>query len=177
MENLPNLAGVKGCDVEIRKELKRAGITKLRRVPFKDRDKNEVPTSVTGLLTKDGKVVFKLTRLWYYWVVEGFVPLDVARVLYKNPIGREDVRVDGHCGRPSPEEWAFPKEEVLYGLGIYKKPDKKHPYGQSPTYGELAEMCNSGKIDAPRFVDTYHIDSQEGLDFFVQTIRAHGLID
>lgn len=170
---MENLAGVLSCDKQIRKELRAAGITKFRRI----RRKNEVPSSVMGLLIKNSKVAFKLTRAWYYWVVEGSVPLEVALILYGTEVGKKDVRVAGHCGCPPPEQWAFPKSEVLYELGIYKKPNKEHPYGESPTYGELAEMCNSGKIRAPRFVDCYHIDSQEGLNFFVKTLKGQELLD
>ena len=165
---MENLAGVKKCGPVIQKELKAAGIIKLRRIP-KLQKNCEVPSPFMGLLIKDSKVVFKLTRAWYYWVVKGD--------LYSTKVGKKDVRVNGYCGCPSPEEGAFPKREVLIKLGVYKLSDKKHPFGQSPTYGQLARMCNNGEIQAPRFVDTYHIDSQEGLNFFVRTLKEHYLID
>lgn len=170
-----NLAGNKECDKDIEQELKEAGIIRIRH--DKPIDHPEVKASTTGTLVKDGEITFKFFRAWCYWVVSGSVPLDVARILYSTDIGKKDVRVAGHCGCPPPEEWAFPKDEVLYELGVYKKPSEEHPYGDSPTYGELAEMCNSGKIQEQRFVSSYHIDSQEGLNFFVAILKENVLVD
>lgn len=164
---MKNLAGVKECDDEIRKELKEAGI----RAISVEKSKGEVPYSIEGQLS-----YFRFQRAWYYWVVEGDVPLDIANEMYSTEVGKKDVRVAGHCGCPPPEEWAFPREDVLFELGVYKMPSEEHPHGDSPTYGELAEMCNSGKIVAPRYVQSYHIDSQEGLKLFADTIKKHQLM-
>lgn len=165
---MKNLAGNKTCNKQIRKELEEAGVPIVS-----DRDclKHEVPASIAGALGE-----FNFTRAWYYWVVSGDVPLRVAEDLYRGPIGKRDIRVVGHCGCPPPSEWAFPKKEVLYELGVYKHPSEEHPFGESPNYGDLAKMCNSGQIVAPRFVSSYHIDSQEGLNKFVKTIKAYGLV-
>ena len=103
-------------------------------------NRGEVPASIKGVLNKGSDIVFTFVRAWYYWMVAGNVSLEVARIMYENPIGAKDVRVAGHCGCPPPEEWARPA---------------------------------SGQ----RFVDNYHIDSQEGLDLFVATMKEHGLID
>lgn len=54
---------------------------------------------------------FTFARLWYYWHVSGPVPLPVAIELYEHPVGRQDVRVAGHCGRPPPQEWAEDLED------------------------------------------------------------------
>lgn len=172
---MENLAGVKNCDPKIMRELLAAGI---ELVEHQNRVMGEVPTKYTGHLKLNGEVKFTFERAWYYWVVKGDVPLEVARELYYEvPFGKEDIRAAGHCGCPPPEEWAFPKDEVLYRLGIYKLPSKEHPYGESPTYGELAKMCNSGQIQAPRFVDTYHIDTLYGLVRFATILRKHILVD
>lgn len=48
--------------------------------------------------------------------------------------------------------------------------------GGCPTHGELAYMCNNGEIDSPRFVDSYHIDSQAGLNLFVKKLHEHNLV-
>lgn len=165
---MENLAGRKDCDLQIRKELKEAGI---ELVCHPEPPRNEVPASVTGKLGE-----FTFTRAWYYWMVDGDIPLNVAEEMYANPIGKKDVRVAGHCGCPPPREWAFPKMEVLNEKGIIKLPDEKHRFRQGPTYGELARMCNSGKINAPRLVENYHIDSQEGLNLFTSTLRKHNLV-
>lgn len=164
---MKNLVGVQECDVEIRKELTEAGI----RIVATEKGNTEVPYSVVGQLSN-----FTFRRAWYYWMVDGDVPLEVAEEMYATEVGKKDVRVAGHCGCQHPKEWAFPKDEVLFEQGVYKKPSEEHPHGDSPTYGELAEMCNNGKIDAPRFVQSYHIDSQEGLKLFADTIKKHKLM-
>lgn len=134
---MKNLAGNSGCDPHIVAELQAAGIDLVHHTsPLKQ----EVPASVTGRLTKNGKPVFEFTRAWYYWVVGGRVPLDVARELYANPIGATDVRVVGHCGCPPPEDWVT-------------------------------------IIKGKRYVFGYHIDSQEGLNLFVTTLKERGLVD
>ncbi len=158
---MKNLAGNTSCDLVILEELRQAGI---EIVSHPKPLRNEVPASITGKLGS-----FTFTRAWYYWMVKGDVPLGVARKMYKNPIGQRDVRVAGHCGCPPPEEWAFPKDEVLHKI-LAKKGIK------SVNYGELAEMCNRGEIKARRFVSSYHIDSQEGLDLFVATLRQNALV-
>ncbi len=169
---MENLAGNSGCDLIIREELTQASI-----IVSSLEDSGEVPASIMGILRKNGTTIFTFVRAWYYWKIEGSVPLEVAKIIYANPIGEKDVRVAGHCGCPPPEEWAFPKKEVLLDLGVYKAPSEKYPLGQSPTNSELAKMCNSGEINEPRFVEIYHIDSQEGLNLFVKTMREHGLVD
>lgn len=123
---MKNLAGVHECDEDIRKELAEAGI----RVVVTKKVNTEVPYSVVGQLS-----YFTFRRAWYYWVVEGDVPLEVANEMYATEVGKKDVRVAGHCGCPPPAEWA--------------------------TNG---------------YVGSYHIDSQEGLKLFADTIKKHKLM-
>lgn len=162
---MKNLAGNRQCDATIRQELQEADI---QIVQHPQPLRQEVPASLTGILTLNGQDAFKFTRAWYYWVVSGDVPLDVAREMYVDEIGRQDVRVAGYAGNDEPENWAFPKGDViaeyLQEKGL-----------ESVNYGELAKLCNSGEITGTRFVGTYHIDSQEGLNLFVATMRKHGL--
>jgi len=160
---MKNLAGNTGCDPILRQELQTAGIEIVEHDSPLPR---EVPASVTGQLTRKGEVGFTFTRAWYYWVVSGDVPLKVAKKMYQDPVGKKDIRVAGHCGCPPPEQWAFPKVDVLRKRNLL-----------SVTFGELAEMCNRGEIKAPRFVSTYHIDSQKGLNLFVRTMKKHKLAD
>lgn len=101
MKNLPNLAGVGDCDIDIVTELQTAGIDIVPRSkgPLLH---SEVPYHVFGRL---GSVTF--VRAWYYWVVSGVgMPLWAAEELYADPIGAKDVRVVGHCGCPPPKDWA-----------------------------------------------------------------------
>jgi hypothetical protein len=43
----------------------------------------------------------------------------------------------------------------------------------SVTAGEIAELCNSGKIDAKRHIRGYYITTQLGLNEFARTIRQY----
>lgn len=123
-----NLAGNKQCDKRIEKELHKADINIIRHAePLSQ----EVPASLTGKLGDK----FTFTRAWYYWVVNGPVPLNIAEEMYENPNGREDVRVMGHCLCPPPSDW-----------------------------------------ERDGFINIYHIDSQEGLNMFVQTLKHHNLV-
>jgi hypothetical protein len=92
---MKNLAGDVDCDAHIRRELRRAIVPAISC----DRDPNsEVPYRVRGQIGP-----FALRRAWTYWVATGPVPIEVARALHADPIGREDVRVAGSCACPPPE--------------------------------------------------------------------------
>ena len=104
---MKNLAGYLNCDMDIERELTRCGIEIMKDQPRK----GEVPSSLRGKL---GSFVF--TRAWYYWIVEGKVPLSAANDLYNDPVGQTDIRVDGDCSCPHPEErakWILDGREVL----------------------------------------------------------------
>lgn len=156
-----NLAGDRDCDVKIRGELQHAGI---EIVELGKPQNREVPASVDGKLGE-----FSFHRAWYYWIFHGAVTLEVAKELYADPVGKEGVRVAGHCGCPPPEEWAFPMDDVLI-------PQLKRLGKMDITFGDLAKLCNEGVIEGRRFVTTYHIDTEEGLRLFADTLKKHGLV-
>ncbi len=153
-----NLAGVKECDTIIIGELTQAGIF----IVQEDKTACEVAASVTGRLNK-----FEFTRAWNYWVVKGFMPLEYAKELYEK-YKDLNIRADGHCGNPPPEEWAFPKRQELdrqiEELGITDR-----------TYGNLTKLCNNGTIKGDRFVSEYHVDSQEGLNKLAAFIKQYNI--
>ena len=164
---MKNLAGVTECDDYIVQELLSAEIT----IEGRERSTDEVSASIVGRL---GKYTF--TRAWYYWCVTGKIPIKVATEMYKNPVGRADIRVNGNCGCPSPRKGA-----VWYceGKVIIKKKDinfiKKFNKIDESEYFVTDE--NPAKINgAEGFVESYHIDSQEGLNLFVETLKKHGLV-
>jgi hypothetical protein len=170
-----NLAGVVDADTYIRGELDEAGVERV--VHPEPVDRSEVPMRVTGRL---GSFTFR--RLWYYYAVHGRVPLAVARELYEHPIGKRDVRVAGHCGCPPPSEWATHVDAE--GFEVVEDPDGSE---EREARDFLAAHPDIGQVRLPRyvrslsdarvesFVDNYHIDSQEGLNLFVETLRRHGL--
>jgi hypothetical protein len=100
-----NLAGDKNCDEYIRRELTHARINIVeRKLPAV----GEVRYKLTGELHG-----WTFERRWYYYSCKGAMPIEKARDLWNDPLGRDDVRVDGHCGCPSPDESWEAKETGL----------------------------------------------------------------
>jgi hypothetical protein len=105
----PNKAGDHtDTDGILRAELKAAGIQTYQEAEGQPLEylasilrsqSGEVKTSVMGTLHG-----WTFKRAWYYWVAEGpGIDVDAAEALHATH-GRE-VRVNGHCGCPSPSEW------------------------------------------------------------------------
>lgn len=169
-----NLANDNNCDTTILQELQLAGIP-IFPIP---KSNTEVPFSNIGILLN-----WKFTRSWYYWsaTVESTelgLPLEQALVLYNN--GNRDIRAGGDYGSPSPECYVAQPiynkllYQQLYELG-YKY--ESHPYNQNELYipitvGEIADLCNSGKLKVNRYVKNYHIDSQYGLLEFANFLKT-----
>jgi hypothetical protein len=186
---LPNLAGNVRCDISIRKELTEAGVGIIEsKTPRED----EVPAKLTGILNNpNGEPAFTLTRAWYYWVVDGDVPLSVAEEMYKDPVGKEDVRVAGHRGCPPPKEWAKHSDKdgkKLYSLSTKLESEKELTEFENrhsePEIKELVRKAreNTRYVENPAaeaaksVITTYHIDSQDGLNLFVNKLKTRGVI-
>jgi hypothetical protein len=169
-----NVAGDKNSDLEIRLELERARIPVVERAePFKH---PEVAQTATGNLPG-----FTLSRNWYYWVVVGNVPLEVAKELYADPVGRTDVRVDGHCGCPPPEapwvKWITSDGREVAPRAQYDEcvaMNERMKYKSDFLDGICPDDDPAAK-DAKQYVTCYHIDSEVGLRLFVDTLRKHGV--
>lgn len=103
---LPNLARRKEdtdawilVDQQVLTELTKAKITVVGPHEWlRTRNNTEVPTSYLGQLCK-----WSFERSWYYWRAKGpGIPSEVAEGFHKT--WGQEVRVDGHCGCPSPAE-------------------------------------------------------------------------
>lgn len=160
-------------DTTVIKELTEAGITCIVNPEVSE---GEVPTRICGQI---GSFSFK--RLWYYWSVAGRVPLSVAEKLYADEIGKQDVRVAGHCGCPAPKDWVImvdvktgrivtSDEEWQKGLKLFADMPK------ALADWKANYIPTSEASDTQEFVDSYHIDSQMGLNLFVSTLKTHGLV-
>ena len=161
-----NLAGSKDSDIHCAAELTTAGI---EIVPV-EKPYGEPQTKLTGKL---GGITFR--RAWYYWAATGRVPLDVARRLYEDPIGRRDVRVAGFAGNTPPEP---PWVEYFDGdVMVILDPDGQ----EEAEWDRLAKKGLLRSISKPRFakttdglqgyITTYHIDTAEGLRLFADAVR------
>lgn len=104
---MKNYAGVEGCDPHLIKELREAGIE----VKYYDvRPRSEVPASVYGQIGK-----WKFERAWYYWMASGpAIPTSIAETLHATH--GQEVRVEGHCGAPSPTEYCGNKGVSSYHI-------------------------------------------------------------
>ena len=164
-----NLAGVEDCDKFIERELIRSRIP-IAKMPC--RANGEVPYSIYG--ESEG---FKFTRAWSYWVVRGKVPVSVAKILYADPVGKEDIRVSGHCGCPPPEPpWA-----EYYDKSTGTKLITKKEFSEMEKIDRLKKFLpDYFPVDdltvGDGFVELYHIDSEVGLRVFVDTLHRLGIL-
>jgi len=94
-------------------ELARAGINVIGGPP--------PPTRDVEVCRVEGALLgFTFRRAWYYWMVSGMMPLEVARRLWDDPEGKRSVRVGGHCGCPSPDEYgAYNVDGKMVVLGYH----------------------------------------------------------
>lgn len=100
-EGIGNRAVIFGeVDAQCLRELGAAGVKHEPEEPADWlREKREVPFGYIGTLCG-----WSFRRAWYYWVAEGpGVPADKAQAFHET--WGQQVRVDGHCGCPSPLEW------------------------------------------------------------------------
>lgn len=183
---MKNLAGELYADNYISEELFLAGI---RAIKLQETN-SEVPYTIAGKL---GKWIF--TRAWYYWIAKisdednnTGLPLSEAYKLYnKRTAGGkklgEIVRAGGAAGSLSPSSYVAQPvyndelDEKLLALG-YKRVFSKILNKEyiNITSGEIAELCNSGKLNADRFVNVYHIDELVGLKMFADFLKENNLI-
>lgn len=170
-----NLAGNPEADFFIQDELGQAGVSMVG-VP-KDEIHSEVPYTIEGRMRP-----FKFRRAWYYWVVEGRVPIEAAREMYENPVGKKDVRAGGDCTCPEPEtqaEWFDPEGHKLWAdpTGEQEAEAKRLTAKYGPYRDSGIFVPDPSEVPgAHAFVTTYHIDSQAGLNLFVETLRKYSAV-
>ena len=165
---MQNLAGRQDSDVIITRELLRCGIT-----PKPTELYGEVKSTVKGVLQFNGAEV-EFTRLWYYYSVSGRFPEDLANQLYADVVGKTDIRVAGHCGCPSPQEfgvWFVGDRQVVSTKE--REFFIRHPE-MCPDYEQRYIFCDDPKeVNASLVVDSYHIDSELGLYIFACALKNY----
>lgn len=164
-----NLAGDSRATERVTRELERCGIPVVQTGAAVG---VEVKAAVYGQL---GPFSFK--RAWYYYRVNGPVPIAVARQLYEDPAGRTDIRVAGHCGCPPPEEpWTTSRNpETGKKIVAAEKRAEFDEIGEDLRQKLLARFEEESEWGDPSqgevFVEDYHIDSELGLYLFVQAVK------
>lgn len=176
---MKNLAGDPHATEIVINELTRCGIN----IAKLDGYSGEVPSTVWGRL---GSFTFR--RAWYYYVVEGRVPLSIAKKLYETPIGKQDIRARGDGGCTDPEkicDWYDYLGNKLTTTSNIEEVKKWHDKLEEtdPSKKTFADfLSNTRPIeDVPPdvrkgFVDLYHIDSELGLYIFTETIKKARLV-
>jgi hypothetical protein len=159
---MKNLSGDKNCDKYIKDELERACIDIVE-----NKAKGEVPYSIEGKL---GHYTFR--RAWYYWVVLGDTPMDIAKKIYEHPEGRANVRAGGHCGCEPPETQSdYPKSDD--GLTAVSQEEIDRTKKDYPSLWEDVKhkyRVATKEEENNKVVNCYHIDSQAGLLLFSQMV-------
>lgn len=191
---MENRAGqsVDGNDILLRKELEDAGIEV---VVHDEVGGGEVQTHITGKLPgKNGDWVF--SRLWYYWSARKEpdstpgLPLPIASKLHEQ--WGKDVRVAGHCGCPPPDyrnsdeniangcseyPWmSFFDEEgrMLISQAEFDYYNAKDNFVIQQVIKDIQEkyrIVPDISKDGVGHVQSYHIDTQEGLNALARTIK------
>lgn len=139
---MKNLAGSTEAVDVIKEELSAAGIT--ARNHYLMPKQSEVTTEVGGFVHG-----FYFHRNWYYWVVQGSMPLHLAQEMYHEcgTIGRRQIRVAGHCGCPPPEHYC----ETIGGTSFVKvyHIDSLEGLQLFVHYAKLAEAFNNNRRFVP----------------------------
>jgi hypothetical protein len=151
----------KEADEKVKEELIKADI------PFLNvgiRNNLEVKTNYIGILNG-----FVFYRAWTYWVVSGYLPLKYAKEIYlKYKI--LNIRCAGHCGNPPPEEWCKPKN-----IHEQCKPIIDKFFNKEISEDECNKLCKEIRTKGDQFIDTYHIDTQDGLNQIADIIKQNNI--
>lgn len=107
----------------------------------------------------------------YYTIIRGRIPLEVANIICeKYPDNQYGIRVNGGCTNTIPRDYAkddiFVKEMEEY---LEQRYDAVSLLEKSKKARERMLKRN----DTKKFIDTYHIDSKEGLVILLIEIRDY----
>lgn len=176
-----NLAGHPEAHNWIRQELALAGVAIVKHPALLPN--SEVRTNLTGVMGP-----FTFYRAWRYWVVRGPTPLKMAQEIYAED---RSIRVRGDAESPPPEDWvtcvARDGREIIVvndeeNVRVQKYVRGEH--SESEYVNEIIQRIIEDKIlvsthlertEAAEhiFVDSYHIDTQEGLNLFVSKAKEY----
>lgn len=168
---MKNLAGVTDCDRYIERELTRCRID----LVHVECSTQEVAASIRGKLG-----AFTFVRAWYYWMVEGPLPLTVARQLYADPVGVTDVRASGDCACRPPDLWATHYAEdgrvLVPSQGGKQEESWKHMIEKGFVSQEQKDkyhfVDDPAAVAVKSCVTHYHVDSELGLYLLAEAIRT-----
>jgi hypothetical protein len=108
------------------------------------------------------------------------VPIEIARALYSDPVGKEDVRACGHCACPAPDDYGAEYFDAD-GVQLYSDPDGSEQRaldgmvarGLLKREDVIGRCVPDKRAAAVRVVvNCYHIDSEVGLRLFADALRG-----
>ena len=134
------------------------------KLTFKESSKKNFPRVVLEL---NGFTIEKGHS--YYWCVEGQMPVKKAEELWRDPIGRTDIRVTGHCGCPSPSDPWLTYIDPETGKEVLKQTEKAEFERLKLEHGQY--LFSEDRKQYPAFVSTYHVDSELGLYVLLNKIK------
>lgn len=157
-------------DRAIARSLERA---RIEMVPL-EQPSGDPPSRVRGKLGP-----FEIARRLSGWIADGPLPVHVARVLYKHPVGRREMRIAGRADHPPPEApwivWYTAHGQRVYPVhlkGRFRTTCEQSPGLVQPSPAAIFHD-EPTTIGATAYVDLYHIDSEDGLQAFGSVLRAH----
>ena len=99
----------------------------------------------------------------FYAIVRGEIPLEVANIIYrKYPKNQYGIRVLGGCNDTNPNRCAIDKK--------YEQEKEQLPKGSlMELYNNLRKMKRrlSKRSDNHKYITSYHIDSKEIMDCYI----------
>lgn len=189
---MKNLAGHQDATQLALLELQSAGATVSECKP-EGKVEGEVKSRVMGHAGS-----FALTRAWVYWVAEGYMPIELAERLDTMPRKAEGSRYSGHGEAPIMGDVVridgdMGGKRIAEGFvsidveGRKVVLDPKHE--QRSRFAALAKGHDfiaraaanyvwvdteeeAARLTVARFIETYHIDTEEGLAAFVEIARG-----
>lgn len=159
LENLASREYSHVPDNKVKEELMMAGIPILTLPSFMN---TEVKTHYIGILNG-----FVFYRAWRYWVCDGDMPLEYAEQIYSKYKDFE-IRAGGHCGNVKPKSMSH---NPVYDKALIDLRDNTKDLKE---YMRLSKNIVDDE-SLPRFVDTYHIDTQIGLNKLAEFIKTHNI--
>ncbi len=150
-------------DEAVKEELRAAGIPCLS---LPGHLNTEVKTSYIGILNG-----FLFYRGWRYWICDGYVSLDHAKKIY-DQMGVYSVRAGGHAANPNPEHMAtFVARDRRVKQYAEELVARRHLDYMAAL--KIADEQIKPEPGEAKFVNGYHIDSEEGLKALASYIREH----
>lgn len=119
---------------------------------------------------------FFISKYNYYWIVNGKFPIEHAKRIYKDYKSLK-IRVEGGCEDWKPEAYKtsdrYKKWSKIYFSKARKK-EKDFDKIETIMNLKLEEMY----LNHPEefYIETYHIDTFEGLEIMIKYIKDNNLI-